>query len=66
MSEFIDLHTRAELRNEDSYMTVFMTCDENGDPELDFGIGFSLNANELAKFHEWIGDWLRGAGKIEE
>ena len=52
MSEFIDLHTRAELRNEDSHMTVFMTCDENGDPELDFGIGFSLNANELAKFHE--------------
>lgn len=65
MSKFIDLHTYAEIRNEESYMRVFMGSDDDGNPELDLGTGFSLNADELVKFHEWIGDWLRGSGKIE-
>lgn len=65
MTNFIDLGTMGIInisKTED--VAICVGANEDGLPVFHFD-KFSLNAQEAVKFYEWLGEWLRGAGLVD-
>lgn len=65
MAIFTDFGTLGVIDTEEDSFEIYVGTTVEGKPILHFDNGFSLEPDELLKLYEWIGEWLRAAGKIE-